>query len=176
MLYTEYCYPDLFKDFDQYNGIDFDYTLEENDYKDKLYYKQLTESESIYYRCMYHAAKNGKNEYKIDFEINSDDEYRARMAFGFDYPEYYWFGDDVIFDVDYISDEIGLFDYYYSKVSSDCHNFGIYDIVKNNKLINDKLDEILPELKGEDDYETVFNVYKYIIENTAYNYDYFYFF
>ena len=173
LAYYRYLSPDIVKDFDQYGGICFDYMSEEHNYVDKLHYKQLSESEARHYRCMYHAASNNEAYYYLQNSslFDSDDAGRAVRAFNLDYPEYYWFGYIISTSSTSKKDKLNLFDFYYTKVDVECTDFSEEDILKNKTLIDNKLNEILPILVGEDDYNTIKNVYDYVAESVEYDID-----
>lgn len=170
--YYEYGLPDTVKNLIDYNGVTFDYTLEEENYRNKLYYQQLSEGQKVYYQCMYHAASNNETEYYTSFNLNPDAEFKARLAFGGDYPEYFWFTENVEYDVGYEKDKLGLAQHSYYLVRQNAYEFPNKDLESTVQQINDKLDEIAPTLVGEDDYNTVLNVYKYIADNTEYDMEY----
>lgn len=170
--YYEYGLPDTVKNLIDYNGVTFDYTLEEENYRNKLYYQQLSEDQKIYYQCMYHAASNNETEYYTSFVLNPDAEINARLAFGADYPEYFWFGGNVDTDIGYEKDKLGLIEHSYYLVRQNAYEFSDEDLENTVQQINDKLDEIIPTLVGEDDYNTVLNVFKYIADNTEYDEEY----
>lgn len=170
--YYEYCYPQLMKEFRTYNGINFDYTFEENNYEDKYHYKQLNEDEAIYYRLMYHAASNDEMEYIFLFDFDTNKEFKARNAFANDFPEYYWFSQNINVKDEYAKDKLGIFEYRYFNCIAECYDMDQEDIKENNNKIEQLLDDILPELKGEDDYSTVYNVYRFLIDNVSYDLSY----
>ena len=170
--YYNYCTPDIFVEFDKYNGFNFNYLDEESNYKDKLHYSQLSEDEAQYYRAMYHAASNGETEYYVNFRINSDDELRARIAFDGDFPEYFWFSDEVIYERTSSKDKLNFLDWGYNVVHQDCYDLKDEDLASVRQEIDKKVDEILPTLEGNTDCDTVLNVYKYVIDNTEYDIEY----
>lgn len=171
--YYHFCVPDIIKNFNTYDGIAFDYTLEEDAYKDKLYYKQLSDSEARHYRCMYHAASNDESYYYLQSGslFDSDEAGRAVRAFDLDFPEYYWFGQVISTDFESSKDSLNLLDFNYAVVKVDCNEFSDEDISSNRTLIDNKLNEILPTLTSENDYETIKNVYDYVIDNVEYDLD-----
>lgn len=172
LCYRNYCAPEIFYEFRNNNGLSFNYLDEVDNYADKLHYTQLTEDEAQYYRAMYHAASNGETEYYVNFSINSDDEFRARLAFDGDFPEYFWFGDDVVYQRASSKDKFNLLDWGYNAVHQDCYDLKDEDLASIRQEIDDKVEEILPTLKGDSDYDTVLNVYKYVIDNTEYDMEY----
>ena len=122
LCYRNYCAPEIFDEFRNNNGLSFNYLDEVDNYANKLHYSQLTEDEAKYYRAMYHAASNGEVEYYVNFYIDSDDEYRARLAFDADFPEYFWFGDDVIYQSASSKDKLNLLDWGYNAVHQNCYD------------------------------------------------------
>lgn len=171
IVYFVVCTPDIISDFKKYDGLNFDYKLEEENYANKLYYKQLSESEAKHYRAMYHASINDEAKYyleSMDLFVAEEAE-KASEAFSFDFPEYYWFGQVLNADNTSIKDKINLFDSWYVTVSVECFGFKEEDIVPNREKIDAKLDEILPGLKGDNDIDTIRNIFDYMVVNTSYD-------
>ena len=171
VIYFALLLPDLVKDFGKYDGLSFDYTLEEEKYFDKFYYKQLSEGEARHYRAMYHASINDEAKYylkNMNLFVVEEAE-RAVEAFSLDFPEYYWFGQVLSADTIAIKDKLNLISYPYIQVTAECYSFKEEDIVTNREKIEAKLDEILPSLKGENDIDTITNIYDYLVLNTTYD-------
>lgn len=170
--YFYFSTPDLFKTFDKYGGLLFDYKLEEDSYKDKLYYKQLNEEEAMNYRGMYHAAINGETNYSINVSKSVNEGIdRALFAFSCDFPEYYWYSYTLNSDSANVKDKFGLFDRYYHVVSFDSYDFDIKDLPTYIEQIENKLNEIIPLVKADDDYTTIKNVFDYLVNNVTYSDD-----
>ena len=173
-IYNHYMLPDIMYDFKTYDGICFDYKKEEENYINNLYYKQLTEDQARHYRCMYHASINDDTKYYLEsFDMfDSDDAARAVLAFSFDYPEYYWFGQIINANTVSEKDYLNLFSHYYVEVSCECDSFKEDDLFNNKNIINRKVEEIIPTLIGENDVDTIKNVYDYVVNNVEYNLEY----
>lgn len=168
-LYQNFCMPELFNNFNKYDGLSFDYLKEEDKYIDKLYYSQLSDDEAKYYRAMYHAASNGESEYPFNFSFDNNAEFRARNAFDMDFPEYYWICQDVSIETRMVKDKIGLRNHYYNACVATCHDLKQEDLAETNKKISEWADSVIPTLKGKNDLDTIRNVYYFVIDNSMYD-------
>ena len=121
---------------------------------------------------MYHAASNAETEYSLQ-SINTTDEYIARLAFGLDFPEYYWFSSNVKFEQKKVTDALGFFDCSYFSIVSDHYDFNTIDIYTIQKEIMERINRVIPSLKEKDDYHTIDNVIKYVSNLLVYDKEYY---
>lgn len=127
-----------------------------SDINNEYYVNQLNDKELRYYELFKNASVDGNNYIKGSFKFNKNDFNKALKAFSYDYPEYYWWRNNL----------------------STTYNSSGFETVSsiskeeiNNKIneLQIKKDEIINLCKDENNYKTVKNIHDYLVNNVKYD-------
>lgn len=161
--------PDEYPVFNE-QGITFDPSAQEDNYINKLYYRQLSDSQKLYYQCLYNASAKYDTYFNINFEYDIDEFVEVSKVFGLDFPEYYWWDNCTFYD-ESIYNFMGV-EFKYVKVVS--NDYTKLSIESAKEQIDLKVNEIIDEVKAEDDIDTIKNLHDYLINKTTYIEDSYY--
>lgn len=142
------------------NLFDDGYHVDENElvnYRDGLNYQRLSDDEKYVYSYLYHNTLNNDFLYELGDDYDSEEIRAAIEAFLYDWPKYYYINDVTI------QSWHNAF-YKYTILNIDNQE----EITETIKNIDDKTETILPEVITDDDYQTIRNIYEYVIDHVEY--------